>query len=169
MYDNGCKSCRFSYQGIPYICFTSHIMSGCVFRLWAACLILSLILPLLLPQGLRRTWRCRVSSSCRTVSRFGIHAHWSGRGGIDTSSCLSSPWSSARRSKTQPAEPSTNTRTNYWWVCVCVCVLPCMFFTRAFVHKSAAAWTHTFLKISSPCCPVDVRVGCDWAHWGRSM
>lgn len=30
MYDNACKSCRFSYQGIPYICFTSHIMSGCV-------------------------------------------------------------------------------------------------------------------------------------------
>lgn len=26
------------------------------------------------PQGSRRTWKCRASSSCRTVSRFGILA-----------------------------------------------------------------------------------------------
>lgn len=49
------------------------------------------------PQGSRRTWRCRASSSCRTVSRSGILARWSEREETGTSSSLSSHWSSAKR------------------------------------------------------------------------
>lgn len=69
-----------------------------------------------LRQASRRTWRCRVSWSCRTVSRSGTRGRLSERDGTGTSSCLSSRWSSARSLKTPLGEPSTSTRTDYWWV-----------------------------------------------------
>lgn len=92
---------------------------------------------------------CRASWSCKTVSRFGTRAHSSERGGTDTSFCLNSHWSSARSSKTQWAEPSTSTNTDYWWVWSASCAyIRRMTKTSATVGVSLHCRNRTFVVTS---------------------